>query len=172
MLIQSAKLAILEERKILHEILRYAYEATEVEVWGEHYVRIDFDGYNQLIEKGEIIAAWLADEPVGSIHTYQRKPDTWSFSLLSADFKKKGNGIGQALIDAAEARAKSNGASFMQLEILRPRDMEVPFKIRLDNWYRKLGYEFTHAEDFSKVMPVKARNLVNPCNFDYYRKKL
>lgn len=170
--IRSAQNANLTERKKLYEILRIAYALTEIEVWGENYVRINFEDFNKLIEKDEIIAAWLNDEPVGSIHTYPRSADTWSFSLLSADFDKKGNGIGQALIDAAENRAKSRGGKYMQLEILRPRDMEVPFKLRLDAWYRKLGYQFTHAEDFSKVKPIKANNLVNPCNFDYYKKSL
>jgi GNAT superfamily N-acetyltransferase len=171
MRIESAIVATKQERLKLYEILRIAYALTEIEVWGEDYVRITFPDYNALIEKDEIIAAWIDGEAVGSIHTYQRNDKTWSFSLLSADFDKSGHGIGQALIDAAEAKAKKNGAQFMQLEILRPRGMEVPFKIRLDQWYRKLGYDYTHSEDFSKVVPEKAMNLVNPCDFDYYQKE-
>jgi len=172
MQIDSAKKATETERKRLYEILRIAYALTEIEVWGEDYVRITYEDYNGLIEKGEIIAAWLDGVAVGSIHTYQRSPNTWSFSLLSADFAQKGKGIGQALIEAAENRARERGAEFMQLEILRPQGMDVPFKIRLDKWYRKLGYGYTHSNDFSTILPEKAKNLVNPCDFDYYQKEL
>mgnify|MGYP000279782896 CR=1 FL=1 len=168
----SAKELNLNERRHLHEILRIAYALTEVEVWGENYVRITFDDYNALIEKGEILAALYEGNVVGGIHYYKRREGVYSFSLLCADFDKSGLGIGRALVDKVEEEAKQDGAVEIELEILRPAGMEVPFKIRISDWYKRMGFVYTHSQDFSEILPEKAKNLANPSNFDYYLKKL
>ena len=162
----------LENRKQLHEILRIAYALTEVEVWGENYTRISFEEYNVLIEKGEILIAYLENQVVGGVHYYERKEGVYSFSLLCADFGKSGLGIGRSLVDYVEAEALRNGATSIQLEILRPKGIEVPFKKQISDWYQRMGYNYTHSQNFAEVKPIKAKNLVNPSDFDYYLKVL
>ena len=162
----------LENRKQLHEILRIAYALTEIEVWGENYVRITFEEYDELIDKGEILIAYLENQVVGGIHFYERKKGLYSFSLLCADFDKSGLGIGRALVDWVEAEALKNEATAIQLEILRPKGIEVPFKKQISDWYQRMGYNYTGSQNFAEVKPVKARNLINPSDFDYYLKTL
>jgi GNAT superfamily N-acetyltransferase len=170
--IQSAKLATHQQRKQLYEFLIIAYAVTEIEVWGPNYVRIEFEDYDQLIEKGEVLIAYFENVVVGGIHFSQRGESTYSFSLLCADFNKSGLGIGRALIEEVEKIAKDNGAVQIEIEILRPKGIEVPFKVRLKDWYQKLGYHYTWSENFALVRPEKAKKLVTPSDFDHYLKKL
>lgn len=172
--VQSARLdnVSLADKKRLHEILTIAYALTEVEVWGENYVRITFEDYNELIEKDEILIAYHEDVVVGGIHYYERKPGVYCFSLLCADFAKSGMGIGKTLVERVETIARENNAELMELEILRPKGMEVDFKVRLSNWYQSMGYKYTHSQNFAEVKPIKAQNLANPSDFDYYLKTL
>lgn len=170
--LMSAKEANENERKKLYDILIIAYALTEIEVWGENYVRISFEDYNNLIEKNEVLMAKYDSEVVGGVHYYQRREGVYSFSLLCADFNKSGLGIGRSLIDYVEKDAKLNGANLIELEILRPKGIEVPFKIRISNWYKSMGYVYTHSQNFAEFNPVKAKNLVRPCDFDYYTKTL
>jgi GNAT superfamily N-acetyltransferase len=155
----SAKEAALSEEEIfrLYEIMRIAYALTEVEVWGEDYVRISLNDYKKLIDKDEILMAVSNSEIVGGIHYYQRAADKFAFSLLSADFNKSGLGIGRALIDEVAKRAKQAGANYLVIEILRPKDMEVPFKVRIRDWYERMGFVYTGSQDFSEVLPDKAK---------------
>lgn len=170
--IQSAKLASHQQRMQLYDFLIIAYAVTEIEVWGPNYVRIEFEDYNLLIEKGEVLMAMYDGEVVGGIHFSRRGDVMYSFSLLCADFNKSGLGIGRALIEEVEKIAKSNGAEAIEIEILRPRGIEVPFKVRLNDWYEKLGYHYTSSENFALVRPEKAKKLVTPSDFDHYLKKL
>ncbi len=159
----------------LYDIMIYAYKVTEVEIWGEDYKRMLPDEFNQIIEQGELIGAWFEDLPVGSIHTYRLNDDTYAFGLFSADFAFKGKGIGRKLIDAAEKKAISNGASFMELEILRLKNKTLEAKEGLRSWYTRLGYEHISTQDFVDRKPhkaEKAENFIAPSVFDCYRKVL
>lgn len=172
--VQSAKAANLtaHQQKRLHEILTIAYALTEVEVWGENYVRIDYADYCELILKDEVLVALMDGEVVGGVHYYERANGLYCFSLLSADFDKSGLGIGRKLVNRVEEIAKANGATAIELEILRPRGIEVPFKVRIANWYKRQGYVYTHSQNFAEIKPIKAKKLANPSDFDYYRKEL
>ena len=160
----------------LYDIMRHAYAVTEVEIWGENYTRMPKEEFIALIEQNQIIAARLNGKLVGSIHTYPLGEAVWAFGLFSADFAYKGKGIGRALITAAEEYARHEGkANCMELEILKPRDFEVPVKIALKEWYERLGYVFTHTISFELRKPTKAekaKNFLVPCVFDCYTKGL
>lgn len=172
--VKSAKKANLSlvERKRLHDILRVAYAETEIEVWGENYERINFDDYNELIEKDEILVALHEGEVVGGVHYYEREAGMYAFSLLCADFEKSGLGIGRHLIQKVEEIATNKKASEIQIEILRPKGIEVEFKKRISSWYQRLGYNYTHSRNFAEILPERAVNLVNPSDFDFYQKVL
>lgn len=159
----------------MYDILIHAYAETEVEVWGENYVRIGKDEFREIIGRGEFYGAFIEGRIVGSVRVYKKDNETYSFGLLSADFDLKGQGIGKALVDHIERFALDQGAKFMDLEILRPIAIEVPFKIVLKNWYSKLGYKYTHSGTFAELKPdnvEKADKLIQPCTFDCYRKVL
>lgn len=162
----------LPDRKKAYDIVITAYALTEIEVWGPNYVRISFEDYNELFERGEILIAYWNNQVAGAIHYYERKKGLYAFSLLGADFDLSGNNIGRNLVEQVEEIALKNEATAIQLEILRPRAMEVPFKVRIGAWYERMGYKYTHSEDFLNVHPIKGQNLVTPCDFDYYWKEL
>jgi len=157
----------------VHDIMCIAYEKTEEEIWGENYVRLFLEDYTKLILEGNIFVAYLNDVIVGSIHIYQKDKQTYTFSLLSTDFNYGGQGIGTALINRVEAEALKNGANQVKMEILRVKDINVPHKVRLHNYYKRLGYNYTHSEDCACIIPDwKYKLLVAPSNFDFYCKKL
>lgn len=159
----------------MHALLIYAYAITEVEIWGENYVRMNLQEFVELIQKKEIILARLEEEIVGSIHVYPLSTESYAFGLLSADFNKKGRGIGRALINAAEKQAKEMGAKKMELEILKPQDFEVSVKVALHDWYSRLGYRFKEAKLFEDRKPDKAEKALKlkvPSVFDCYEKDL
>jgi len=144
-------------------------------MWGPNYVRMPFEEFNHLVEQGELFAAIVDGIYVGSIHVYPLNETTYSFGLLSVDSAFEGHGIGRKLIAAAEARAIENGAKWMEIEVLRLRDKELPFKKILDQWYRKLGYEWTVTQDFIERKPdkpEKVKAFIQPSVFDCYQKSL
>ncbi|MDG1333364.1 MAG: GNAT family N-acetyltransferase [Crocinitomicaceae bacterium] len=161
-----------KERSRLFEIMRDAYARTEIEIWGKNYLRMPQNEYETLINEGRIIGAILDNQIVGSIYSRNIDTDTSTFGLLAVHRDFGGLGIGTALVEAVEDRAKIEGSKYMSLEILRPRDFKVPIKDRLRNWYEAMEYAFTHHENFQDRRPDRAKDLKVPSVFDCYRKKL
>jgi predicted N-acetyltransferase YhbS len=162
-----------KEIKKLHEIMRIAYEVTEEEIWGKNYTRLFIEDFSQLIEKGNMHIAYLNNEIVGSVHVYRKDENTYSFGLLSVDFSVGGKGIGSALISRAEEIAIKNNATSIKIEILRVKGVDVPHKIRLADYYRRLGYTHVGSEDCACIIPEsKCKLLIAPSDFDFYSKKL
>ena len=161
------------QTKQVHNIMQISYEKNEEEIWGENYVRLFEEDFEKLIKEGNIFVAYLNDIIVGSVHIYETSKGTYTFSLLSADFNYSGQGIGTALINTVEEEAIKNGATQIKIEILRVKNTNVPHKVRLHNYYLRLGYNYTHSEDCSCLIPDwKYKLLVEPSNFDFYVKKL
>ena len=156
-----------------HEILRIAYEVTEVEIWGENYIRLFLKEFTELVLEGNIFVAYLNDVIVGSVHVYQKDVNTYKFSLLSVDLKFGGQGIGSALIKKAEEEAIKNNATQIKIEILRVKGVDLPHKIRLHNFYQRLGYTYTHSANSDCIIPDwKYKLLIKPSDFDFYTKEL
>lgn len=158
-----------------YSLLIVAYAETEKEIWGENYSRLSMDEFLELIDANGFYIARLNGEIVGSIHTSRLDEESFGFGLLSADFGQKGLGIGRKLIKAAENRAKSDGAKFMKIEILRPSNQELPQKKQLDEWYRRQGYVFLNSMSFVERKPDKAEKalkLITETQFDCYEKEL
>ena len=169
----SEKKLTLLEIKQAHELMRIAYEVTEVEIWGKNYVRLFIEEFTKLVKAGTIYVAYLDDVIVGSIHIYQKDETSYTFSLLSANLNLGGKGIGSALIKRAEEEALKNNASFVKIEILRVKGVDIHHKIRLHNYYERLGYKYTHSADSNCIIPDwKYKLLLKPSDFDFYTKKL
>lgn len=160
------------ERTELFEIMQDAYARTEIEIWGENYVRMPQSEYAALIDEGKIIGALLNGKIVGGVTSKNLNRENATFGLLATHRDFGGRGVGRALVEAVEERAKLAGRKQMKMEILRPRDFDVPLKDRLRMWYEKMGYVFTHAENFADRRPVRAKDLKVPSVFDCYVKEL
>ncbi len=160
------------ERSILFEIMRDAYARTEIEIWGENYLRMPQNKYEDLIDQGKIFAAVLEGKMVGSICSYNLEVETSTFSLLAVHRDFGGRGIGRKLIEAVEEKARNEGSNYMNIEILRPRDFNIPLKDRLRTWYEGMNYVFTHDQNFQDRHPKRAIFLKVPSVFDCYQKNL
>lgn len=158
-----------------YDALIRAYADTEIEIWGENYIRISFEEYKKVIEKELVFSALLNDEVVGTILLSNHGKGHFSFGLLAVDFKHKGLGIGRKLIEKAEQKARSLGGIKMTLEILKPKNQTLPFKKQLAEWYERLGYRYLFTKSFIELKPnrvEKARLLITPSVFDCYEKEL
>ncbi len=162
----------INERAEMFEIMRDAYARTEIEIWGENYVRMPQSEYDSLIDEGRITIAILDSIIVGSVYSRNIDSETSTFGLLAVHRDFGGRGVGSKLIEAVEKRAKQEGSTYMNIEILRPRDFKVPIKDRLRMWYEGMDYMFTHEENFQDRRPDRAKDLVVQSVFDCYRKKL
>jgi GNAT superfamily N-acetyltransferase len=158
----------------LYEIVIKAYALTEKEVWGENYIRIKPEEYKSYCDNNEILYACLEGEIVGGVRFLKLKDTTWSFSLLGADFSKKGRGIGRALIAELEKRVLEKGGERIHIEILRAKNINVESKKILGDWYQRLGYDFIKTIDVFEVYndAQKWAKLANPSLFDCYLKVL
>ena len=162
-----------EELDKLYQIVIKGYELTEAEIWGPKYVRVFRHDYDELIKKGEILLAKYNGDIAGGIHTYQLNSQVYTFSLLASNFNLGGKGIGTALINAAEKQAINAGAQVIQMEVLRVKGLDTDSKLRLDSFYKRLGYRFSHSEDCISKIPIhKYKKLKAPSNFDFYKKHL
>lgn len=160
------------ERNKLYEIMRDAYARTESEIWGENYVRIPKQEFEQLIDQEIVFGAQADGRMVGTLYLKKINSEKSSFGLLGVDTTTEGQGIGSKLIEAAEDMAREEGAKEMIIDILRPKDFELSIKNRLRAWYEKKGYEYTHSENFQDRRPDRAVDLKVPSVFDCFRKKL
>tara|TARA_Y100000385_G_scaffold291430_1_gene369384 strand:- start:5029 stop:5559 length:531 start_codon:yes stop_codon:yes gene_type:complete len=161
-----------EDKHHIFEIMRIAYATTEIEIWGEDYVRISEAEYFSLIDDGKITVAYFEGVIAGCNQVYEREDGSFGFGLLATHQEFRKRGIGRALIENAENRARTSGAKYMEIEILRPRDIEVPGKLILQKWYESMGYEYVYSENFANRKPIKAKRLIRPSDFDCYRKTL
>lgn len=160
------------ERSELFETMRDAYARTEIEIWGENYLRMPQSEYDSIIDDGKIMAAVLEGKIVGSIYSYNLDQETSTFSLLAVHRDFGGRGIGRKLIEVVEEKARLTGAKYMNIEILRPRDFNVPLKDRLRTWYEGMDYVYTHDQNFQDRRPDRAKYLKVPSVFDCYQKKI
>lgn len=158
-----------------YDVLTRAYAETEIEIWGENYVRISFEEYSEVVENEIVFTAFLNSEVVGTILLSKHDNNHYSFGLLAVDFNYKGLGIGRKLIEVAEQRARDLGGVKMTLEILKPQNQVIPFKEQLANWYQRLGYHYLFTKSFIELKPnrvEKAKLLITPSVFDCYEKDL
>lgn len=159
----------------LYEIMRKAYARTERDLWGDDYVRISRSDFKDLLQQGKLLVARIDNQVVGSLYFYPMDKQRFGFGLLSADPVYRGRGIGRALISEAERKAIAAGATYMQLEILRPEHFEVPSKTVLKKWYERQGYRLISTLRFEELKPdkkEKAEQLLVPAYFDCYEKSL
>ena len=81
-------------------------------------------------------------------------------------------GYGKMLVTAAQDRAREAGCKFMQLELLVPVGWEHPYKVMLDSWYQRLGYDKGQPLSFTEHEPSLAPLLSGECTFTAYTKTL
>lgn len=126
---------------------------------------------------------------LGCVQITQHGPKLFEFGMLAVDPAIRGAGIGRQLVHFAESHArrlgipsrKGNGlrnssSSFrMQLHLLVPAsDPEHAFKMRLRQWYERMGYAegAQGGGDFAAAFPALAPLLAGPVVYHCLEKEL
>jgi GNAT superfamily N-acetyltransferase len=148
-------------------IVNAAYAAGEDGMWKPGADRINLEQLRAVAEKGELAVARRDGAVVGCIRT---RPGY--FGLLSVDPSVQGAGAGRELVAFAEERSRAAGATTMHLQLLVPRAGEHPFKVRLHDWYSRLGYEVVTRVPCEVSLPDSVPYLAIPCDLVDYEKSL
>jgi GNAT superfamily N-acetyltransferase len=92
--------------------------------------------------------AWLAIEDVGIMLLKPHFADTLEIELLAVRPTRHRRGVGRALVEQAEACARTQGARFLTVKTLGPSDPYEPYA-RTRAFYRAMG--FAALEEFTEI---------------------
>ena len=156
-------------------LVNEVYLATEGPMWGSGGARTDLDEVRSLAALGQlhVHVAETPDGPQvqGSIWTVVHG-GTAELGMLAVRPDAGGRGLGSALVAYAEDRARTAGASVMELVVARPREGTLPAKERLGVWYPRLGYRLLGTSDVADVYPDLAAVFAVPVVVDRYERRL
>ncbi|WP_051324706.1 GNAT family N-acetyltransferase [Candidatus Solirubrobacter pratensis] len=154
----------------LTEMINAAYAAGEEGLWRPGTPRVFEQDVRAMLEAGELLTLERDGELAGSVRVRQLDAQTAELGILSA--ARDGSGAGRELVARAEDWARGRGLTGMRLQLLVPREGTHPFKQRLHDWYRRLGYRVIGRRDFAEVLPEPATYLLAPCDLVDYEKAL
>ena len=154
------------------ELANEVYGLAEAGLWTDGATRTTVDEIAELTGLGQIAVARLGDQVVGCVRLQRLDERTGEFGMLCADPAHRGIGIGRELIRFAEAKARADRMTAMQLELLVPRDWIHPTKQFLADWYSRIGYRVARTGTIDELYPELAPLLATPCDFVTYRKEL
>jgi GNAT superfamily N-acetyltransferase len=147
-------------------IVNAAYAAGEDGIWKPGTDRINLEELQGIAARGELAIVRRAGV-VGCIRT---RPGY--LGLLSVDPAVQGGGAGRELVAFAEALSRDAGETVMRLQLLVPREGEHPFKVRLHEWYSRLGYRVVARTPCEVALPDSLPYLAIPCDMLDYEKAL
>jgi GNAT superfamily N-acetyltransferase len=156
----------------LVELINRAYAHGEAGLWRDDPGRTDEAEITAAVRAGQMLVATVDGRIVGCLRTRPLDATTADLGLIGVDPDAWGGGIGRALVDAAEAFARSRGAATMRLELLVPRVGTHPDKERLRSWYARRGYAVVERLPFEDVVPHAAPLLSAPGDVLVFTKPL
>jgi GNAT superfamily N-acetyltransferase len=111
--------------------------------------RLQNDGeYEAVWERGTFLVKEEEDVLLGCV-CVELRGDRAYLGLLSIDPARQGTGLGRQLNAAAEDYARDQGAGWMDLRVVSPREAQlVPI-------YTKLGYAVTGREEYPEWLAPK-----------------
>ncbi|KAI1386078.1 uncharacterized protein F4822DRAFT_408874, partial [Hypoxylon trugodes] len=114
--------------------------------------------------------------PLGCISIRKLSDTRGELGLFAVSLDQRGRGFGRDLLVFAENWCRDNlggpGVAISQVDLLVPTHFEHPFKVRLNAWYSKLGYQLVGRQDFAVEYPSLAPQLAGPTEYRLYEKKL
>jgi GNAT superfamily N-acetyltransferase len=154
------------------ELANEVYGLAEAGLWTDGATRTTAGEIAELTGLGQIAVARVGDQVVGCVRLQRLDERTGEFGMLCADPAHRGIGIGRELIRFAERKARADGMTTMQLELLVPRGWTHPEKQFLADWYSRIGYRVARTGTIDELYPDLAPLLATPCDFVIYRKEL
>ena len=156
----------------LTSMINDVYLASESGLWRPEATRTTASEVAELIRAGQIAVASLDGEVVGSVRVRDVAGDASEFGMLVAAPAHRGAGVGRALLDFVERRARERGLRAVRLELLVPRTWPHPFKEFLSTWYGRRGYQIVRTERLEGHYPHLAPLLATPCDVQIREKPL
>ena len=153
-------------------LLNQVYAVAENGMWSHEAVRTSEHEIASLVTAEELVVAESAAELLGCVRLHAIDEVVWEFGMLASRADHRNLGVGRALVDFAETRARALGAEKMQLQLLVPKSWQHPSKEFLKTWYTRRGYRLTGNGSFEVASPAQARMLATSCDFLTYRKNL
>jgi GNAT superfamily N-acetyltransferase len=134
--------------------------AFQVEAFFKIGDRTSADEVRELMRSGEFLMLEDADGLAGCVYLAIKQDSSAYFGMLSIDPSRQRKGLGRALIDAVESRARERGSERMDIHIVNLREELPPF-------YRRLGYVEHGTLPFSDM-----ERSTRPCHFIVMTKRL
>jgi GNAT superfamily N-acetyltransferase len=156
----------------LARVINEAYAIGEAGLWVEGARRTGPEEIAEAVRSGGMLAATLDGRLVGCAYLRPLDADTADLGLISTATDQWGRGVGSDLVRSAEELARSRGVRTMQLEVLVPKERQHPAKIRLRDWYTRLGYRVVRTAPFEEVAGHLAPLLAGPSEFLIFHKRL
>jgi len=131
----------------VHEIIRVVNAAFAVETFLEG-TRTDENRMPEMMRQGQfLVAESEAGRIVASVYLEIRGERAY-LGMLAVDPSQQGQGLGRAMMEAAERQARLQGSRHMDISVLSLRPELPPL-------YRKLGYSETGTEEFHPSQPLR-----------------
>ena len=133
------ELARPQDAPAVARIINAAYDAGEAGIWQDGWTRTTPE-HGRAADRRRARSRSRATTTAassGPCACAGSTDETAELGMLSVDPQAFGTGAGRALLTFAE---QHHGTPFMQLELLVPRGAPHPQKVRLHDWYSRLGY--------------------------------
>ena len=110
--------------------------------------RTDSQHLAEQMQTGKFLVAHDAKNRILASIYIELRGERGYFGMLAVDHARQGQGLGRALIDAAENFCRDRGCKAMDIAALSQRPELLPI-------YRHLGYRETGTEEFHPRTPLK-----------------
>lgn len=161
----------------LVDVVNEAYTFGEAGMWSPEFRRTTADEMKDLLRSKSILlledlSRSAENRILGQVVVKSVGTVEFEVGMLAVTADVRGRGLGSMLMAAAERHACELGANALRLELLTPRHWDHPQKVKLDRWYRNLGFEPTASGDFGKEFPQLCKLLATEAKFTVYTKRL
>lgn len=156
----------------LAALINEVYDVAESGMWKRNGTRTSPAEVERLLRSRALILAESDGVVVGSVNVNLMNDGVGEFGMLVADPRRRGEGIGSALVEHAERWAREMGCHTMRLELLTPRNWTHPGKEFLKGWYSRIDYAPQSTEPFEILYPELVSELATECDFTVWHKRL
>ncbi len=160
---------------IAEEIFRRiieVYDQSEGDLMKTLGQRTTLANVRALMQAQQLLVAEVDREIVGSVVLFPVNASTIEFGMLVSDTSMRKQGIGLALVRAAENAGYSRGFATIQLQVLAPQHYKHPHKEFLKDWYARLGYQLAAVQSPECCHPGLNELLAVDCEVSLWKKAL
>ena len=159
-------------------VINRAYDRGEQRMWNEGRTRTNKEEVSQGLEQEKFILAFEdGTEPtlIGCVRVcplFDATNRIGEWGMLAVAEDCLGRGVGARLVAETESLLRAHGCRTSSLEILKPRTWIHEDKVKLHQWYTRLGYWEVSSVELVQMYPQFAGLLATECMLHVYHKPL